>query len=56
MSDYEKMKNMDNFRGEYVYDMWRMIEFIKSDPKANAALEFVENVKELVSEYELETA
>jgi hypothetical protein len=29
LSDYESMKNSDGFSGEFVYNMWQMIKFVK---------------------------
>jgi hypothetical protein len=30
LSDYESMKDSDGFSGEFVYDMWQMIKFVRS--------------------------
>lgn len=36
LTDYEYMRNNDNWNGIFVYDMWRMIEYVKNDPMLQA--------------------
>ena len=45
MDDYECIKDMDDFRGQFVYDMWQMIKFVKNDPAFEAFREFIETIK-----------
>ena len=39
LSDLEYMKTHDGFNGEFVYDMWRMLKFVKSNPILAAVME-----------------
>ena len=45
LSDYETMKDSNGFNGEFVYDMWQMIKFVKSDPMLNVCFDFIEAIK-----------